>query len=465
MQTSTRIESPQENNKTLILVIVSIIAFFSSFQFSAVNIALPFINRDFNADAITLTWVSTAQSLTLGVFLLLFGRISDILGIKKVFTAGLIILTIGAVAAGFSTSIGMLIGFGIIMGIGGAMTIGNTTAIVAAIYPDNERGKALGINIAAVYVGLSAGPVLGGFLTAYLSWRSIYLCALIPGILGIISFLWKIKGELIGAKKEKFDYPGSIIYGLALISLMYGFSILPGLAGGILTLIGIIGFIIFFKWESRSTSPIIDINIFRNNRIFLFSTISNLIGYSAASAITFLLSLYLQYIQGFNPEIAGLILIAQPIMQAVLSPVTGRLSDKIEARILASAGMALIFTGLFMFIFLSNDTSVFFIIAALIILGIGFALFSSPNTSAALGSVSRQSYGVASGVLSTTRSIGQTLSMGITMIVIAIVIGRVVITQQYYPEFLTSAKIAFGVFSALCLVGIFTSMVRGKTRK
>jgi MFS family permease len=276
--------------------------------------------------------------------------------------------------------------------------------------------------------------------------------------------LWKIKGEWAEAKGEKFDFIGSMIYGIALIALMYGFSLLPEISGAVLTAVGILGLFAFIKWESRTKSPMLNIDIFRNNNIFVFSNMANLINYCATNAVVFLMSLYLQYIKALTPEQAGLILVAQPAMLVIFSPITGILSDRIEPRIVASSGMALTFIGLLVFSFLAETTSSVLIVAVLMIMGLGAALFITPNNNAIMGSVLPKYYAVASSTAATMRQVGQTLSLGITMIVMTIVIGRVAITPEHYPAFLTSTKIAFGIFAILCFGGIFFSLFRGKTR-
>jgi MFS family permease len=281
----------------------------------------------------------------------------------------------------------------------------------------------------------------------------------------VIVFLgWKVKGEWCESKGQKMDYCGWIIYGSAMIVWMYGFSLLPGIKGVISILIGIMGLWLFVKWERRTESPMFNINIFRRNKTFIFSNLAVLINYSAVFAVAFLLSLYLQYIKGLTPEQAGIIMIAHPVVQAILSPLTGRLSDKIEPRIVASVGMAITCIGLFLFIFLTNDTSLSQIVIALIIIGIGFAFFLSANTNALMSSVAPEYYGVASATMGTMISIGQMMSMGITMVVTAIIIGGATISPELYPAFLTSAKIGFGIFTLLCFVGIFISFFRGRTR-
>jgi len=446
------------------LLVATITSFITPFMGSSVNIALPTIGKDFAMNAISLSWIATAYLLTGAIFLVPFGRIADIYGRKKIFTYGISIYTISSLLSALSVSPLMLILFRITQGIGGAMIFGTGVAILTSVFPVGERGKALGINVAAVYIGLSLGPFLGGFLTHHLGWRSVFFVNVPLGLLVLLLILWKLKGEWAGAKGERFDLTGSVIYSLTLVAIMYGFSILPEMWGGMLILIGIFGILTFIRWEMKIKTPVLDINLFAKNKIFAFSNLAALINYSATFAVTFLLSLYLQYLKGFNPQSAGLILVSQPIVMAIFSPFAGRLSDKIEPRVVASIGMSLTTLGLFLLVFLNQKTALEFIIGSLVILGFGFAFFSSPNTNAVMSSVEKRFYGVASGTVASMRMIGQMLSMGIAMLVFAVYIGRVQILPQNYPLFLKSVKIAFIIFAALCFGGIFASLARGKRR-
>jgi MFS family permease len=239
-------------------------------------------------------------------------------------------------------------------------------------------------------------------------------------------------------------------------------SILPGALGVGLLAVGLAGLFLFVVWELRSKAPVLDVHLFAHNRPFAFSNLAALINYSATSAVTFLLSLYLQYIQALTPQQAGLVLIAQPIVQAAFSPVAGRLSDRIEPRLVASLGMAMTAIGLGLLVVVGPTTPLWAIVGRLILLGFGFALFSSPNMNAIMGSVERQFYGIASGTLATMRLIGQMLSQGIATLLFALYIGHVEITPSLYPLFLDSARTAFTIFAALCVGGIFASLTRGK---
>ena len=446
----------------IVLLIVTIASFLTPFMGSSINIALPSIGKEFSLDAVTLAWISTAYLLAATVFLLPFGRIAHIYGRKRIFQYGILIYTVFSLLSALSTTAVMLIAFRVLQGIGGAMVFGTGVAILTSVFPVEERGRALGINVAAIYLGLSIGPFLGGLLTQHFGWRSIFIANIPLGIVIITSLFWKLKGEWAEARGEKFDLSGSVIYGLAIIALMYGLSLLPEVSGAAILAFGIIGVVIFIWWEIRASSPVLHMNLFRQNRIFAFSNLAALVSYSATFAVAFLLSLYLQYTKEFSPQSAGLVLVATPAVQAIFSPVAGRLSDKISPQIIASIGMALTTAGLGLLTFLSQNTSIGFILLSLVILGLGFALFSSPNTNAVMSSVERRTYGVASATLATMRQVGMMFSMGIAMLLFALYIGRIEITPEYYPVFIKSVKTAFTIFAVLCFGGIFASLARGK---
>ncbi len=415
-------------------------------------------------NAILLSWIATSYLLAAAMFLVPFGKIADIYGRKKVFIWGIGMYTVASLFTAVSTNSFQLIASRVIQGIGGAMIFGTGVAILTSVFPPEQRGKVLGINVAAVYSGLSLGPFMGGILTQHWGWRSIFWINTGLGIITLAFVLWKLTGEWAEAKGEKLDLVGSIVYGVMLVSLMYGFSRLPSQEAFWLILIALICAAFFVWWELRVDHPVLNLRLFRHNKSLSFSNLAALINYSATSAVTFLLSLYLQYIKALSPQQAGVILVSQPVVMALLSPVAGRLSDKIEPRIVSSIGMMLTVIGLAWLIVLQQHTFILVIVANLILLGIGFALFSSPNTNAVMSSVEKKYYGVASATLATMRLVGQMFSMGIAMLIFAVVIGKVKITPDKYPAFLVAMRVAFTVFALFCFVGIFASLARGKVR-
>jgi len=452
------------DSRTAALFAATLAVLLSAFTGSSINIALPAMGREFAMDAILLSWVPTSFLLAAAMFLVPIGRLADIYGRKRFFALGMSVFTAASLLSGLAPSAALLIAARALQGIGGAMISGTGVAILTSVFPPQERGRVLGINVAAVYLGLSLGPPLGGILTQQLGWRSIFFVTVPLGLAAIAFVLWRLDGEWAEARGESFDLLGSIIYAAALVALMYGFSQLPALVGAVLIAAGLVGFAGFGLLELNVQSPVLNLRLFRSNRTFTFSNLAALIHYAAVFAVTFLLSLYLQYLKGLPPQQAGLILIFQPVVQFLFSPAAGRLSDRVEPRILASAGMVLTSTGLALLVLLSPTTPLWAIVAILILMGFGYALFSSPNMNAVMGSVERKSYGVASGTLATMRLIGQMLSMGIATLLFALFLGRVEITPELYPLFATSVKVAFAVFAVLCVIGVFASLARGDIR-
>lgn len=463
----TRQNSPDSFSSTekgIVLLIAVLAGFLTPFDGAAVNIALPSIASEFHMDVISLTWVSTAYLLAAALFLVPFGKIADIYGRKKVFLYGIGIFAAASLAMTMVPSTNLMIAIRIIQGLGSGMIFGTTVAILSSVFPPGERGKALGIYITSVYFGLSLGPFLGGVLTQYIGWRSIFFVNVPIGIACILLVSWKLKGDWAECRGERFDLAGSVIYGIAIVAVMYGLSVATEGAGFTLLAVGIVAGIIFVLYERKVAFPVLDMKLFTGNRVFAFSNLAALINYSATFAVTFLLSLDLQYTKGFTPEHAGLILIVQPAMQAIVSPLAGKLSDRMEPGRVASAGMALTAAGLFLLVFLTETTSLWYLIICLIVLGAGFGLFSSPNTNAIMSAVEKRNYGVASGMVGTMRLLGQMLSMGVAMLLFAVIIGPVEITPAYYPQFMASLHVGFILFAVLCTVGIFFSLVRGNMR-
>lgn len=455
----------KEISKLAISLIAAMSSFLTPFTSSSVNIALPSIGKELSLSALSLGWIATAYLLSAAMFLLPFGRIADIYGRKKIYFIGVVIDAAASAMCALLSSETALIFFRGMQGLGGAMIFGTGVAILTSVYPQQERGKALGINVAAVYAGLSTGPLIGGFLTEHIGWRSIFVLNAFLGLMIIVLVLWKMTGEWRGAKGETFDFKGALIYSLSLVSLMYGFSVLPGLRGMLLIVAGAVGLYGFVVWEKRTIHPLLEITLFSKNRAFKFSNLAAFINYGATFAVVFLLSLYFQRIRGFTAEHAGMIMIVQPLMQIVFSPIAGALSDRVEPRLLATSGMAATAAGLVMLSFLKADTSLAYLIACLAIMGIGFGFFSSPNTNSIMSSVEKKFYGAASGMMGTMRLTGQMFSMGIIMLLFSLYLGKGRITPAYHDLFMQCARTGFVVFASLCFSGIFASLSRGNMHR
>jgi EmrB/QacA subfamily drug resistance transporter len=454
--------SEVKTSKKSVLLVATFAAFLTPFLGSAVNLALPSIGKDLHANAIELGWIISSFILSSAIFLLPFGRLADIIGRKKVFSVGILLFTISTFLIIFSRSITSLIAFRILQGLSSAMIFGTSLAIITSVFQPGERGRAMGINITAVYLGLSCGPVIGGVLTQYLGWRSIFAFLVPFGIISLILISRKIKTEWADAAGEKFDWRGSVIYGIALSSFMYGFSRLPSAFGWICITIGVLMAGVFIIFEKKISNPVFDVRLILRNRVFAFSGIAALIHYSATSATGFFISLYLQYLKGLDARTAGLIMISQPIAMTLLSPLAGKLSDKKNPGVIASTGMGLTASGLILLCFLKETTPDYLIVLLLIMMGIGFGLFSSPNSNAIMSSVEKRHLGVASGVVGTMRMVGQMMSMGIAMMLISLYIGKQTINPSTYPGLMSGMRMGFLIFSILSVFGIFASLARNK---
>jgi EmrB/QacA subfamily drug resistance transporter len=445
------------------VTIATLTSFIGPFLISGVNIALPAIEKEFRLNAVTLSWIVTSYLLASAVFLLVIGRYADVKGQKPVFKTGIILFTVATVLCGFAQNGTMLILMRIFQGIGASMTMTTSTPILVSVFPPAERGKVLGLNVAAVYLGLSLGPFIGGILTQNFGWRSIFLACIPIGLSAVLLVFFKLKQDTAKAP-GKIDYLGSAFYSLALITLVYGSSNLTKVIGWPLLFSGIILFILFIMRSLKTDDPVFNISLFTENRLFAFSNLAALINYSATYSLVFLMSLYLQKIKGFSPQLSGTILIAQPLMMTILSPIAGKLSDRIEPRILATSGMLISAVGLLLFIFLNEQTSLYFIVAVLVLMGLGFGLFSSPNMNTIMSSVDKKQLGIASGSAATMRVIGQMASMMIATLIFSLFFNGKQISNVRNTTFISSVHLAFVISGLICLAGIYFSNSRGNLR-
>jgi len=444
------------------LISTLLASFLTPFMGSAINLAIPDIGVDFNTGAALLSWIVTCYLLTTAALLLPFGRLADIVGRKKVFAAGLAVFSVASLLCATAWSIQSLIVFRVVQGVGGAMIFGTAIAILTSVFPPQERGRVLGYNTAVVYTGLSLGPVLGGILNHQFGWQSIFYCIALMGGLSLLMTVVKLKGEWSGAAGDSFDLTGAILYVTGIVAMLYGISNVAAShwAGGIL-LLGLAFIVLFVRHENRDDQPLIKMKLFKNTG-FAFSNLAALINYSATFAVSFLLSLYLQVVKGLDSQTAGLVLLAQPVVMALLSPFAGRLSDHVEPRLLASWGMALTTLGLFFLAFINGSIPVWWLIINQAVLGTGFALFSSPNSNAVMSSVEKRYYGVASSTLGTMRLIGQSVSMAVATLFINLYIGSAGLTPAKAGQLVTTLQVSFAVFAVMCLFGIYASAARGK---
>ncbi len=437
-----------------VLIVTTLASFLTPFMGSSVTVALPAIGRELGLGPLGLSWIATSYLLAAAILLVPFGKLADARGRTRIFVGGMVVYTAASLGCTLSPSAALLMASRVAQGAGGAMVFGTSVAILTAAFPPEQRGRVLGINVAAVYLGLSLGPFLGGILTEQLGWRSVFAGNVLAGVVTSLVAAWKLPRDARPPASARFDWPGAAFYSAALAAIISGLSRLPGPSGALLLGAGLVAGLAFVRRERVAEDPLLDLRLFSGNRVFAFSNLAALINYASTYAVAFLLSLYLQDLRGLGAQAAGGLLVVQPIVQAAVSPFAGRLSDRVAPRLLASSGMGIIAAGLAALAFLGQHVAFSWIGAALAALGVGFGLFSSPNTSAVMGSVARPQYGVASATLATVRMSGQALSMGIAMLVFALA-GSGAGSAR-----LVALRAAFAVFAALSVVGTLASLAR-----
>lgn len=456
----------KRNTQLPTILVVVITAFITTFTGSALNLSIPSLGSEFHASAAMVGWIVTGYILAAAVLSVPFGRLADLTGRKRVLVIGILIFGLCSGGAAFSQSMPMLLSLRIIQGFGAAMIFSTNTAVLISAFSPEKRGKVLGYSIASTYIGLSAGPVVGGFLNHYLGWRSIFILTFAVSIIVFIIAAKKLPGGNAQKDERGMDIPGNILYIFMLAFIMFGLSsISTFIYAKYFIITGVVLFIIFIYHELRTKSPIIQIRLFAHNIGYSFSNIAALMNYGATFALGYLLSIYLQVVMGFDSQISGLILISQPLVMAILSPYAGRLSDRVSPFKLASFGMGLCALGLFSFIFISESYPLPLIIINLMVVGVGFAFFSSPNTNAVMACVEKKDYGVASSILATMRAIGHSMSMAIVTFIVGREMGNVTLGEAEPKLIIETMHLSFIVFTCVCAAGIFISLKRKHSKQ
>ena len=446
-----------KSNPRKVQISLCIAVFLVPFMGSSLNLATPQIGTDFSMSAFAMTFLVSSYLLGTAVFQMPAARVGDLLGRKKVFLVGLSVFGLFSLLSAFAWSGWSLTFFRFASGVGSALVFATNMAILTAVFPKEERGKALGINTAVVYFAVAVGPFLGGLLSQHFGWRSIFFVCAGLTLIAVIASARTIKDEWREAAGETFDCMGGLFYALGVTGLVLGFTFSAGWSGWTLLVAGIAAVCIFARIEGRVRFPMLKLDLFYNNRHFRLSSLSAMINYAASFAIGFIMSMYLQFVHGLPADKAGFILMAQPVAQTVLSPLAGRLSDRVNPSYLTTGGMAAISVGLFCLSRLTPDTSLTVVVLILVLVGIGFALFSSPNVNIIMGSVSSRDSGIASATTGTARQIGQSLSMAMTSLIVYAYMGDHELTLETASLFLPAMKVGFIIFAFISMVGIYTS--------
>jgi EmrB/QacA subfamily drug resistance transporter len=441
-----------------LLIVGILVSFLTPFVRSSINLALPALANEFALSAVFLTWISTIYLLVNAILYIPFGRIGDIYGRKRIFQYGLFIFTVSSFLSAFSISGEMFLFFRIFQAIGNAMIFANLNAMISSAFPRNERGKAFGLTSMGVFVGLIIGPILGGAITEIVGWRTLFYLDTLIGIISAYA-ITRFKHDWIDAKGEKLDILGSFLLAISLITIIYGLSDFNNSYSLFLVISGIIGLSLFYLVENRVSYPLINLDLFKS-KSFTFGNITAFINYGAFVSVGFILSLYLQYLKGYGPLNAGLIVSIQSIMMVIVSPFAGRLSDKIDPGNVSTVGMVLTTIGVALMTLLNFENASYLGVFSLIIFGSGIGLFYSSNTKIVMSSVDKKYFGIASATLSNMRSIGQIFGMSIVMLIISSIMGNAQIIPSNHPELIISLKTSLIAIAVLSAIGIFTSVFK-----
>jgi len=452
--------SPEQKSTIFVVITTS---FITTFTGSALNLSIPDMSRAFDVSAATIGWIVTSNMLAAAALTVPFGRLSDITRRRNIFIFGLLLFSASSLLAAFAANFVVMITLRVAQGVSGAMIFSTATAILLNAFPSDEKGKVLGYSIAATYTGLSIGPVVGGILNHYFGWPSIFIMTFAFSGVAFCFSIFKLPKNEIRRQGLPFDASGNIIYIIMITAIMFGFSeiAVSKFAAGFI-IFGIALAVWFVRHELNFESPIIQIRLFTRNVAYTFSNLATLMNYAATFAIGYLLSIYLQVVRGYSSQTAGIILISQPIVMALISPYAGRLSDKTSPYKLASLGMGFCAAALLFFVFITDSFPLWLITIALIVAGIGFGIFSSPNTNAVMSCVEAKDYGVASSVLATMRSLGHTSSMAIVTLVVRTHLGSTALVDAAPGVLIEAMHTSFIIFTGICVVGIFFSAIRKK---
>ncbi|MGN1157717.1 MAG: MFS transporter [Agathobacter sp.] len=440
-------------------------AFLTTFSSSCMNLSIPNMEAEFRVSAAAIGWVITAYVLATAAMSIPFGKIADVKGRRKVMIVGIGGYMITSLCLVFVPHFSLLIGGRVIQGLFASMLFATNNAILISVYPPEKRGQMLGISISATYIGLAAGPVAGGFLNHYIGWRSIFL---ITAVIAFVAFILALRGVPripVEDTVQKPDILGNILFIAAIVITLYGLTNLTVMKlGWLILVIGLAIGVAFVCLEMKVENPVVRITMFTKCRAFTFSNFAALLNYASTYAISYLMSIYLQVVKGYESQVAGIIMVSMPIVQAIFTPYMGKLSDRVKPHKMASLGMGICAVGLVLLACVGEQTSLSFVIVALFICGFSFAVFSSPNTNAILSLVKKEEYAIANSILSTMRTVGQSLSMAIVTIIVGMTLGNIALEHSAPADLVKTMHVMFVICVVMCVAGVFLSLQRRKEK-
>ncbi|WP_299082273.1 MFS transporter [uncultured Paraglaciecola sp.] len=431
---------------------------------ASVNIAIPDLAADLQANAKMVSWLPTLFILSSVIFMLPASKLADNYGRKRVYAYGLALNAFSSFMCGLGTNIEWVLFWRFVQGGASAMIFGTGVAIITSVTPSHKRGAALGMTAACIYIGLTVAPAVGGWLTDLWGWRSVFLFQ-VPIVMALLLLIkMRLKGEWRNAEKTRYDWWGTSIFAVFSTSLVYGLSLLPDIFGVLMLGLSALSLAFFIVHQSRSRRPLIRVQMFRESRMFSMSLATSLLMYASNFPLIFIMSLYLQYVKGLSPSHAGQVLLVQALSMAIMAPFSGKLADKFQARLIATLGCVIVACGLLVLSLMNSTTSIVYIASSLLLIGVGFGLFSTPNNNAIMRGVKLHEVGVASASMNLSRTIGNLFGMSLVNLMVHYYLGDAQFTQAQNPALIQTVEMAFTMSLGFVVVACVISAFRGTTR-
>ena len=440
-------------SKRLVQVIAALGSAIAPFMVASLIVATPVIGEEFSTDVALLGWFTASFFLVAGSLLVPFGRIADIRGSKKVFTAGMGVNLVAALVCMFAPSMQVLIAGRVLTGIGAAMVFGTSIALLSLVFPEEERGAALGINIAAMFAGFGAGLLAGGAVTYYASWRGIFVIVALIAAINLVLILSKVRGECELARTTDYDPVGMILFISGVLLFIYGLSVISTLQGLVILILGSGALGGFYLWERSYPHPLIPPGLFSSCN-FSRALCTNIVFQASGFGIALILSLFLQYIYGMDALTAGIVLFISQLLLIVVSPYSGRLSDRYPPQRVAAAGCLVNGIAMLLLVTVGQDTSLSLIVLSLALNGLAFALFMPSVVKWALHGVPKERYGILSGGTETARLVGISLSNAVIIITFSLIMGDIPVSPENIPLFLSAARWAIMLYVVLAFIAV-----------
>ena len=452
--------SPAERRIVLLACCVS--GFITPLLSTMMNLSLINIGEEFGVGSHEQAYVNTAFLLSSVVFMVPMAKAGDLFGKKRIFTLGVAVIAAVCLVAVFSPSFWFLIACRVVIGFGSACIVTTSISMITDVFPPGVRGGAIGMQTMCVYIGLAAGPPLGGVLNDIFGWHSLFL-VVVPFAVAAIALIGMFKHNIVMDDGGTMDVRGAVLYGVGIVLCMGGLINMPETWAFVALPVGVLILIGFALWELRAEDHLLNVRLFKG-RVFSGSCLATFLNYAASYSISYFLALYLQSIGQMSGMQAGLVMLIQPAIQAVGTPYFGRMSDRMaDKRILPTAGLLISAVGIATILTYGTVLNLGMVVVTLMIVGFGFSLFSAPNTSIIMGSVSPRETGDASAMVAVMRQTGMMLSMGIAMLFISVVMGSADnLNPDTYDSFIEVMRYSFGLCVVMCLIGAVVSMFRGK---